>query len=501
MYRASRHKRDSATNLYRTCQISGNCLPDVKNKIEGDTLADRLLKWFGSFIYLGNLGIGTGRGTGGTFGYRPIAPATTRPAPGVTTRPNVLVEPLGPTDILPVDIGLVDPSAPSIIPLNEGTIPDISNIDIVDPAIGASEVDVVTEINNRPPIDIDVHPNVTIVDEAAILDIQNIGPPPKRIALETITDTSTVTVHSTVAHPDPDINVFVDTHFDGDIVGNYEEIPLEPLPKRAKFDILEPSTSTPKEYFYKGISKTKDLYNRFVHQVPTQNPNFLGQASRAVQFEITNPAFDPDVSLIFERDVEALAAPDPDFADIRALGKQRLSETADRNVRVSRLAQKGTIHTRSGIQIGPKVHFYMDLSPISGSEEFIELRDLGSFTGESSTVNSNAESTFIYSLDPGNIFAEDELLDPPISAFENSQLVFNTLEDTEPVFYFEPLRRPSVIIPQFITNSTAIYVSYPAENNFTPLLNILPSDFGISYDFDLHPSLRKRKKRKHLAMF
>ena len=60
----SRRKRASPTDLYKSCAMGGDCIPDVKNKIEGTTLADILLKVFGSVIYLGNLGIGTGRGSG-----------------------------------------------------------------------------------------------------------------------------------------------------------------------------------------------------------------------------------------------------------------------------------------------------------------------------------------------------------------------------------------------------------------------------------------------------
>ena len=51
--RARRVKRDSVQNLYNQCQLTGNCLPDVKNKVEGTTLADKLLKIFSSIIYLG----------------------------------------------------------------------------------------------------------------------------------------------------------------------------------------------------------------------------------------------------------------------------------------------------------------------------------------------------------------------------------------------------------------------------------------------------------------
>ena len=49
--RARRTKRDSVKHLYDQCRISGNCPDDVKNKIEGTTLADKLLKILSSIVY------------------------------------------------------------------------------------------------------------------------------------------------------------------------------------------------------------------------------------------------------------------------------------------------------------------------------------------------------------------------------------------------------------------------------------------------------------------
>ena len=68
MSRPRRLKRASDVDLYKSCALGGDCFPDVQNKVEGKTWADTLLKVFGSLIYLGNLGIGTGRGSGGQFG-------------------------------------------------------------------------------------------------------------------------------------------------------------------------------------------------------------------------------------------------------------------------------------------------------------------------------------------------------------------------------------------------------------------------------------------------
>ena len=143
MYRAGRRTRASAEDLYKQC-FTGDCPPDVKNKIEGDTWADRLLKWFGSVIYLGGLGIGTGRGSGGSTGYRPIG-GTTRPIPDtIPVRPAVPVEPIGPVEIIPIDT--INPAGPSVIDLTNVQIPDPSIIDIANPttALGPGEIDIVS---------------------------------------------------------------------------------------------------------------------------------------------------------------------------------------------------------------------------------------------------------------------------------------------------------------------------------------------------------------------
>ena len=47
-----RRKRDTVDNLYRQCQLGADCPPDVRNKVEGTTLADKLLQAFGSIIFL-----------------------------------------------------------------------------------------------------------------------------------------------------------------------------------------------------------------------------------------------------------------------------------------------------------------------------------------------------------------------------------------------------------------------------------------------------------------
>ena len=44
MVRAKRTKRDSATNIYRTCKQAGTCPTDIINKVEQTTIADNILR-------------------------------------------------------------------------------------------------------------------------------------------------------------------------------------------------------------------------------------------------------------------------------------------------------------------------------------------------------------------------------------------------------------------------------------------------------------------------
>ena len=236
MQASRRTKRDSIPNLYAKCQLSGNCLPDVKNKVEADTLADRLLRWLGSVIYLGGLGIGTGRGSGGSSGYNPLgAPSRVTPS-GTVIRPTVPVEGLGPSEIIPVDV--VNPGSSSVVPLEDLTVPEVTidSGEVGGGGLHPSEIDVVT--SSDPISDVtgtSSHPTIISGEDNAIavLDVSPTEPPTKRIALGTRGATSTphisVISGTTEFGQSSDLNVFVNATFSGDSIGYTEEIPLEEL--------------------------------------------------------------------------------------------------------------------------------------------------------------------------------------------------------------------------------------------------------------------------------
>lgn len=80
-----RRRRAAGDDLWRRCQY-GDCPQDIKDKYTHNTVADNILKWGSSGVYLGGLGIGTGAagggvvpGTGGVTGTG-VVPTWARPA-------------------------------------------------------------------------------------------------------------------------------------------------------------------------------------------------------------------------------------------------------------------------------------------------------------------------------------------------------------------------------------------------------------------------------------
>jgi hypothetical protein len=333
--RASRRKRASATDIYRTCKQSGTCPPDVVNKVEGTTLADRFLQWASLGIFLGGLGIGTGTGTGGRTGYIPLGGRPSTVVDVTPARPPVVIEPVGPTE--PSIVQLVEES--SVV--SSGTpIPTFT---------GTSGFEITSSATTTP----------------AVLDIT---PASGSVQIST-------TSYTNPAFADPSLievpqtgevsgNIFVTTPTSG--THGYEEIPMQVFASHGTG--TEPISSTP----VPGVSRVAGprLYSRAYHQVRVNNFDFVTRPSSFVTFN--NPAFEPgDTSLTFE---PADTAPDPDFLDIVRLHRPALTSRRG-TVRFSRLGKKATMFTRRGTQIGAQVHYYHDISNITATED-IEMQPL-----------------------------------------------------------------------------------------------------------------------------
>lgn len=520
MARAKRVKRDSATHIYQTCKQAGTCPPDVVNKVEQKTVADNILKYGSGAVFFGGLGIGTARGTGGTTGYIPLGegPAIRVGNTPTVVRPSVIPETIGPAELIPIDtINPIEPSSSSVVPLTETT-----SVDLL-----PGEVETIAEIHpipEGPAVDTPVV--TTSKGTSAVLEVAPEPVPPTRVrvsrsqyhnpSFQIITESTPSQGESSLAD-----HVIVTSGSGGQVIGGSsgELIELQDFPTRYTFEIEEPTpprrSSTPVQRSTtvqrrRGPSLTN---RRLVQQVEVNDPLFLTQPSKLVRFAFDNPAFEEEVTNIFEQDVSSFQEPpNRDFLDVGKLGRPQFSETPAGYIRVSRLGQRRTITTRSGTQIGSQVHFYKDLSSIN-TEEPIELQLLGQHSGDATIVQGpEAESTFI-TIDSGiNPLSEtvepasDELLlDEAVEDFSGSQLVIGNRRSTTSytVPRFETPRSASY----YVQDTQGYYVAYPESRDRIDIIYPTPElpvvvihTHDVSGDFYLHPSLtlRKRRKRKYL---
>ena len=523
MSAAKRPKRDTVENLYRSCKITGNCPPDVINKVENKTWADTLLQIFSSIIFLGNLGIGTGKGSS-TLTVRPVPggqaiPETIAPIPKPSlpkvTRPHISkpsrpfsvpldtigagIRPVGPrpvdpSGVYPIDV--VDPLSPSIVTLGE-TSPD-NVITLGEGAI--PNLDITTETGT-----IGGHP--TIIQSAnngvAILNVTPTDPPPTRITFTHTTVNPLFPIESTLGHIDPTYDIIVNPFATTESITFGEEIPLEPITPRFEFEIeAEPTTSTPTDILQRSITRFRQLYNRNTQQVETRNVNFLGDVSRAIQFGFENPAFEPEVTLQFQQDLsDVAAAPDPDFANIQRISRPFYDSTPQGTIRISRLGSKAGVRTRSGIVVGQDVHYYYDISPIQS----VELQTFS----DSTTVEPTTETTTSFTESPDiTVFPDSILLDELPETFQNAHLILNNTENNEEINIISlPTTVP--IRPLIVDIGDGYFVSSDTVNRpnsvihpVRPLEPLIPNSYVVySNDYTLHPSLLIKRKRKRLDSF
>lgn len=520
MARARRVKRDSATNIYRTCKQAGTCPPDVINKVENTTIADKILQYGSAGVFFGGLGISTGKGTGGTTGYVPLGEGPIRVGGTPTViRPSLVPDTIGPSDIIPVDtLNPVEPTSSSIVPLTESSGPDLL----------PGEVETIAEIHPGPVVpSTDTPVTTTSRGASAVLEVAPEPTPPSRVrvsgtqyhnpSFQVITESTPAQGESSLAD-----HILVTSGSGGQTIGGTASdlIELQEFPTRYSFEIDEPTpprqSSTPLQRIRTALRRRGGLTNRrLVQQVPVEDPLFLSQPSRLVRFQFDNPVFEDEVTQIFEQDLNDFQEPpDRDFLDIRSLGRPQYSETPAGYVRVSRLGQRRTIRTRSGAQIGSQVHFYRDLSSIN-TEDPIELQLLGQHSGDATIVQGLTESTFVDVNVDENPLAEDFsisahsddlLLDEANEDFSGSQLVVGGRRSTST--YTVPRVETTRSASYYTQDIQGYYVSYPEDRDTSKdiiypmpdLPVVIIHTYDTSGDFYLHPSLttRRRRKRKYL---
>lgn len=463
-HRARRRKRASATELYKTCKAAGTCPPDVIPKIEGTTLADKLLQWGSLGVFLGGLGIGTGSGTGGRTGYVPIG---TRPGTvvdvSVPARPPVVIEAVGPSD--PSIVTLLEDS--SII--NSGsTIPNFT---------GTAGFEVTSSATTTPAV-LDITP---AGDNVVVTSTNFNNPSFTEPSLLEVPQTGEVSGHISLSTPT------AGTH-------SYEEIPMDTFATSGSG--TEPISSTP----VPNVSRVAGprLYRKAFTQVNVTDPAFLTRPSSFVTFD--NPVFEPgDDTIIFERPSPGARVPDPDFMDIVKLHRPALTSRRG-TVRFSRVGQKSSMRTRSGATIGARVHYYHDLSPIPGTED-IEMQPLVA-PAESAAADESLYDVFA-DVDDADLAFTTAGRGSSGSGGRGSLPTFpstlSTRASTVTIPFVSPVDVPVHKGPDIVLPSTAHWPFVPlAPADTTHYVYIDGGDF---YLWPVTFSLFRRRRRKRLSYF
>lgn len=541
--RSDRRKRASAEDLYKSCRQGGDCIPDVVQKFEHKTVADSILKWGSTAIYLGGLGIGTGSS-------RPTAsPGWTIPTevpyrslPGGANRPSggwqiprqgtfQLPRPLGPVlsrptaveNIVPteftvsssgdVTIGDVGPGAPSVIVPE--TVPNHTD------TVGLS---IVTEHPDSVHVSIDVGNG----DNPAVLEI-----PPEESSdrINTVTTRSGTSRHtfqleaggSIVGETSETPHIFVNgTNIGGDTA---ESIEMQTF--------SGPRTSTPDSSVTGRLRGVNNPFSRrYYTQVTVTDPAFLENPRAYVTDNVfENPAFeeDPDDSIAFP-DVSSRPVPkNTDVLDIGRLGRLQFTRSPGGGLGASRIGTRFSLRTRSGVDIGAQVHFRHPIEPIL---EEIELADLapdtnndlneGGLLSDTSFADiPDAASTHTLLADNGS---EAALLDSQES-LSLGHLSFSTFHTVDTIPVGDSLAETSDLTVTDIDNtlitttpqktdlpSDPVYTeeskkkSPPSrKRTYTPLVLLQPAVYVDTdyepYYFYLHPHLLGVKKKKKTSWF
>lgn len=506
--RSTRVPRDSATNIYRTCKQAGTCPPDVVNKIEHTTTADKILQYGSAGVFLGGLGIGTGRGSGGSTGYVPLGETPginvgVRPVP----RPNIPVETVGPQDLFPIDA--IRPTDPSIIDLSTPAT-------TTDPTINVSEVEVIAEIHPVPPEGPINTPTTTLTTSStsggdiAVLEVAPEPSPPVRTRLRASKTThynpafhGISTTSSFVGEASGMENIRVLSGSGGRIVGG-ESIELLSLGTPSRSSL---STSVVDETVFGG--RTSTPVTQRIAPAPsrryfqyTETPlEDLYSPRRAVGMDYINPVYDGalDSSVRFPEGLGP--APNRDFTGVTRLGPLFGRMQGD-TLRVGRLGQKLSLRTRSGIAIGPRNYFYRDISNIEPVAESIELSTysvqsledpvvFGPDSGE--IIEQSVDSFESISLGSWSEASEGQLIDDDSYDF-HGHLVLGTRRGTKQISMpFTRRGLPEVAV-------TVDYGGGPGSDAPSPTyVDVHPPIYVGSVpgvDYYLHPSLSRRKRRR-----
>ncbi|ANZ90230.1 L2 capsid protein [Bos taurus papillomavirus 13] len=464
-----RVRRANVYDLYRTCKQAGTCPPDVIPKVEGDTIADKILKLGGLAIYLGGLGIGTwstGRvAAGGSPRYVPLrtsgstsslASAGSRAGAAAGTRSSI-------TTGIPLDtletIGAfrpgayedtVLPEAPAIV--TPDAVPADTGIDGLSIGTDSSTETLVTLLEPEGP------------DDIAVLELQPLDHPNWQVS-NAVHQSSAyhapLQLQSSIAETSGLENIFVGGAGLGDTGG--EEIELTYFGS--------PRTSTPRSFPTSARGILNWFSKRYYTQIPTEDPDIFTSQTFA------NPVYDPEPVVL---------------------------KGPSGRVGLSQVYRPDYIETRGGGQVGPQLHVRYSLSTITEDVEAIPLAGDEDTQGLAFIPVHEEHGDFEeIELDD---FSEQQSLLPrrasatnPVGSGVRRSIIpgqsFSATRPTGVVTYGSPDMYPASPV-----GPDSTYPSLVIDDNSTTPIIIIDGhtiDF-YSNNYSLHPSLlRKRKKRKH----
>ncbi|AFQ90265.1 L2 protein [Bos grunniens papillomavirus 1] len=461
-----RVKRASAYDLYRTCKQAGTCPPDVIPKIEGETIADKILKFGALAVYFGGLGIGTwssGRvAAGGSPRYTPLRTsgsisslASAGSRAGTTTRSSIntgialdTLESLGAFRPAAYDDSIL-PDAPAIV--TPDAIPADTGIDGLSIGTDSSSETLITFLDPEGSEDI------------AVLELQPLDHPNWQVSNpfhHSAAYHAPLQLQSSIAETSGLENIFVGGSGLGDTGGENIELTY----------FGSPRTSTPQTQSqpFKGILNW--FSKRYYTQVPVEDPEIL----TAQTFE--NPVYDPEPT--------ALKGPSG-------------------RVGLSQVYRPDFIETRGGGQVGPQLHVRYSFSTIAEDLEPVSY-----------AVDEDTQGLSFLPLHE----EQGEFEDIELDEFSDTQRLLSESKYTAPIG--SGVRRALVTGQEVTAARPTGVVTYGSPDIYhtgsvdldsispiividditnTPVIIIDGHIVDLySRNYSLHPSLyRKRKKRKH----
>ncbi|UNR78515.1 L2 [Tadarida brasiliensis papillomavirus 2] len=534
-----RRKRANPDDLWRHCSVFGNCPSDIKRKYEQTTPADQILKYGGSVVYFGGLGIGTGRGGGGTVPGTGTA-GINLGREILTARPSLPADTVGPAEVLPTDPVVPPPRQPGfggdfsggrtpLDPIGGGARPR-PRPRPENPAVGYDD-SVIVELGEGEPPEISQFPargptEVIVTEgEPAIIEVHPVPGTAASRPQYTNTDFE-VSLFSQLGAGETSAadEIHVLSGSGGTIVGTEEEaIPLLDLvstPRSSEFSLGEQETG-----FMTSTPETEPLlprprirpYSRRYAQVRVTDPDFL-QRPRTLVTTFENPVYDADITQIFEEDVDTAArAAQGEFADTVRLSRPQYSRRPGGGLRVSRIGAKSTLKTRSGVQIGAQTHYYFDISSIP---EEIEMQTLGEPLSSATVTGGDTEGFELVNLNEAvDPVPDEDLLDEMETAIGDNLLLevgtneYNErYEVTHPNYDLSyntgPIYNPGAgitidypvgppIAPAGTGRGKSPFVPVTPGKEVTPWIRIDPYTHSIYYDYEPSLRRRRRKKKKH----